>query len=184
MHTQLKSPKNLVLMSLFTALICLGAFIKIPIPYIPFTLQFLFTSLAGLLLGPVLGTLSVLLYLFIGLIGIPVFTQGGGFSYVFIPTFGYLLGFVFATFLTGLISSKKTKNQIKTYWIATVLGLFTVYTFGLLYYYVLSIWVLNTPVDLGVLFLYGFVLAIPGDLMLCFVASSLAKKIKPFVTTS
>lgn len=183
MNTQFKSPKNLVLMSLFTALICVGAFIKIPIPYVPFTLQFLFTSLAGLLLGPVLGTLSVLLYLFIGLIGIPVFTQGGGFSYVFIPTFGYLLGFVFATFLTGLISLKNPKNQIKTYLIATILGLITVYTFGLLYYYVLSVWVLHTPVDLGVLFLYGFVLAIPGDLMLCFVASSLAKKIKPFVTT-
>lgn len=183
MNTQFKSPKNLVLMSLFTALICVGAFIKIPIPYVPFTLQFLFTSLAGLLLGPILGTLSVLLYLFIGLIGIPVFTQGGGFSYVFIPTFGYLLGFVFATFLTGLISLKNPKNQIKTYLIATILGLITVYTFGLLYYYVLSVWVLHTPVDLGVLFLYGFVLAIPGDLMLCFVASSLAKKIKPFVTT-
>ena len=77
------STKSLILCSLFAALIAVGAFIKIPIPVVPFTLQVLFTTLAGLLLGPKLGAISVGIYLLIGLIGIPVFTQGGGPSYIF-----------------------------------------------------------------------------------------------------
>ena len=68
--------KSLILCSLFAALIAVGAFIKIPIPVVPFTLQVLFTTLAGLLLGPRLGAISVGIYLLVGLIGIPVFTQG------------------------------------------------------------------------------------------------------------
>ena len=51
--------KKLVLSGLFTALITAGAFIKIPVPVVPFTLQFLFTTMAGLLLGPALGGASV-----------------------------------------------------------------------------------------------------------------------------
>ena len=51
--------KQLVFCSLFTALIAVGAFIKIPVPVVPFTLQYLFTMLAGLILGPRLGTISV-----------------------------------------------------------------------------------------------------------------------------
>ena len=54
--------KGVIYCGLFTALIAVGAFIKIPIPVVPFTLQYLFTMLAGLLLGSRLGTLSVLSY--------------------------------------------------------------------------------------------------------------------------
>ena len=50
--------KTLVYCGLFTALIAVGAFIKIPIPVVPFTLQYLFTMMAGLLLGPKLGAVS------------------------------------------------------------------------------------------------------------------------------
>ena len=55
--------KQLVFCSLFTALIAVGAFIKIPVPVVPFTLQYLFTMLAGLILGPRLGTISVTAYM-------------------------------------------------------------------------------------------------------------------------
>lgn len=54
--------KKLILCSLFSSLIAIGAFIKVPIPVVPFTLQFLFTNLAGLLLGRKLGSASVGLY--------------------------------------------------------------------------------------------------------------------------
>ena len=59
--------KQLVFCSLFTALIAVGAFIKIPVPVVPFTLQYLFTMLAGLILGPRLGTISVTAYMLLGL---------------------------------------------------------------------------------------------------------------------
>lgn len=70
--------KNLMYCSLFTTLIAVGAFIKIPIPVVPFTLQFLFTTLAGLLLGSKMGAVSVIAYMVLGLVGLPIFSEGGG----------------------------------------------------------------------------------------------------------
>ena len=71
--------RELVLCALFTALTAVGAFIKVPVPVVPFTLQFLFTMLAGLLLGGRLGAISVGAYAVLGLLGLPIFTEGGGF---------------------------------------------------------------------------------------------------------
>jgi biotin transport system substrate-specific component len=68
--------RSLILCGFFSALIAIGAFIKIPVPVVPFTLQFLFTNLAGLLLGPKLGALSVAIYIGVGLLGVPVFAEG------------------------------------------------------------------------------------------------------------
>ena len=75
--------KTLIYCSLFTALIAAGAFIKIPVPVVPFTLQYLFTMLAGLLLGSKRGTISVVAYMLLGLAGLPIFSEGGGLWYVF-----------------------------------------------------------------------------------------------------
>ena len=85
--------KSLILCSLFASLIAVGAFIKVPIPVVPFTLQVLFTTLAGLLLGPRLAAISVGIYLLVGLVGVPVFTQGGGPSYNTPTYFSILIGF-------------------------------------------------------------------------------------------
>ena len=82
--------KELVLFSLFTALTAIGAFIRVPVPLCPFTLQLLFTTLSGLILGSRKGAASVAVYVAFGLSGVPVFTQGGGPGYIFQPTFGYL----------------------------------------------------------------------------------------------
>ena len=67
--------KSIIYCGLFTALIAVGAFIKIPIPVVPFTLQYLFTMLAGLLLGSRRGTLSVAAYMILGLVGLPIFSK-------------------------------------------------------------------------------------------------------------
>ena len=59
--------KNMILSAMFVALISVGAFIKIPVPVVPFTLQVLFTMLAGLLLGGKRGALAVCVYTALGL---------------------------------------------------------------------------------------------------------------------
>ena len=104
--------RDLILCALFTALSAIGAFIRIPVPLVPFTLQITFTTLAGLLLGSKKGAISVAVYVLMGLIGIPVFTQGGGFSYVLKPSFGFLVAFIIGAFVTGLIIEKETKSVI------------------------------------------------------------------------
>ena len=88
------SLRELTFAALFVALIVIGTFVRIPVGGDYYTLQFLFTLLAGLVLGEKLGTLSVTAYVLLGLLGVPVFASGGGLAYLFQPTFGYLIGFI------------------------------------------------------------------------------------------
>ena len=103
---------DMTLAALFTALIALaGTVLKIhlPPPAPDVSMQFCFCALAGVLLGAKLGGLSVLLYVALGLAGLPVFTQGGGPAYVLTPSFGYLIGFLFAAVLIGFVRERCEK---------------------------------------------------------------------------
>ena len=171
--------KGVIYCGLFTALIAVGAFIKIPIPVVPFTLQYLFTMLAGLLLGSRLGTLSVLSYMLLGLAGLPIFSEGGGIWYVFKPSFGYIIGFAVGTFVTGWIAEHMEKKTITRYLIANLAGLFCVYAIGMIYYYIICNFVIDTPIAVGPLFLYCFVLAVPGDIALSILGAVVAKRVRP-----
>lgn len=173
------STQDMVLCGVFTTLIAVGAFIKVPVPVVPFTLQFLFTMLAGLLLGGRKGALSVGIYILLGLIGLPVFAEGGGLWYIWKPSFGYLLGFMLAAYVTGRMVERR--ERLVTSWVIAVnfLGLFIVYAAGMIYYYVICNYVIDTPIAVGPLFLYCFVLAVPGDICLCILAALLTVKVKP-----
>ena len=74
--------KMLARAALLAALTAVGAFIKIPLGYSSITLQFFFTAMAGCLLGPYWGAASQGVYVLLGLVGLPIFTLGGGFGYV------------------------------------------------------------------------------------------------------
>lgn len=175
------STKNLVLCGLFTALIAIGTFIKIPIPVVPFTLQFLFTMLAGLLLGDKLGALSVICYTLLGLAGIPVFAEGGGLWYVLKPSFGYIFGFIIATYVTGNLADKKKNSGVPWILISNFVGLLIVYSVGMAYYYIICNYVINTPIGFQSLFIYCFVLAVPGDIFLCIFSAFIAKRLRPII---
>lgn len=170
-----------VISAQFAALIAVGAFIRIPIPVLPFTLQFLFTSLAGSLLGAKYGSLSVALYIGLGLAGLPIFSLGGGPGYVFYPTFGYLIGFLAGTYITGRIVEKNANSGFKQVLFANFAGLFVVYLFGMVYFYFISNFYIGNPIGFWALFFYCFILAIPGDIALCFFSAFLYAKLKPFV---
>ena len=173
--------RDLVLCSLFVALVIVGTFIRIPIPVLPFTLQLLFTMLAGLLLGPKLGATSVIIYIILGLIGIPVFTEGGGIGYIFKPTFGYIVGFAVGAYATGKIANKEKNPSMRRLLIANFIGLFIVYAFGMIYYYVISKFYLASPIGVKAIILYCFVLAVPGDIFLCFLGAMLGKRLIPMI---
>lgn len=173
------SAQQLVLCGLFAALIAAGAFIRIPVPVVPFTLQFLFTTLAGMFLGPGLGAVSVLVYLALGLMGLPIFAQGGGPSYVLMPSFGYLLGFAAGTFITGKIAEKKAKPSFRRLVLAGAAGLLAVYAIGMAYYYSICNFVLETPIAFGPLILYCFLMAVPGDAAICVICAISGKRIIP-----
>lgn len=173
--------KNLTLCALFVALIAAGAFIKIPVPVVPFTLQTLFTMLAGLLLGAKRGCTAVCIYIILGLMGLPIFASGGGPGYIFQPSFGYLIGFAVGAYVTGAIAGKSDHTSYKRLLAANFAGLAIVYLFGMVYYGLISNFYLGTPIGLWPLFLYCFLLVVPGDIVLCILGAILAKRLRPWI---
>ncbi len=172
--------KDISICAVFAALVAVGAFIKIPIPVCPITMQTLFVLMAGMLTGAKRGAISILIYMIIGLIGIPVFTQGGGIGYVMVPTFGYIIGFAAGAFVTGFICSKLNKLTVVKIFLAGLAGIAVIYLFGMTYYYFISNYAAGgNPIDLYNLFYFCFLLVIPGDLISCLVAALLAKRLIP-----
>lgn len=116
--------------SLFAALMAAGAFIAIPIGPVPIVLQNLFVLLAGILLGSKWGLISVGIYLLTGALGLPVFAGGtGGIARFAGPTGGYLIGFLPAVYIVGVIC-EKTRNTLLFQIIAMIAGSIIVYACG------------------------------------------------------
>lgn len=178
-QNKLFTTTNIIYCSIFTALITIGAFIQIPVPYMDyFTLQFFFVLLAGILLGSKLGGLAVLLYVVIGLAGLPVFASGGGLAYVLRPSFGYLLGFIVGAYLTGLVSESVTWTPIKRYTFAVFCGLLATYFIGLSYKYFILNYYVGTPVSWKLVLLSCFPLDLPGDIFLSVIAIGVGVRFK------
>lgn len=91
------------------ALLCVSAFITIPIPFlpVPFTMQVLAVLLVALLLKPTHSLAAALIYTLLGIVGLPVFSGGkGGFGVILSPTGGFIIGFLFAAFFVSLAKGK------------------------------------------------------------------------------
>jgi biotin transport system substrate-specific component len=102
--------------ALFAALTAAGTFISVPLPFspVPVVLQNFFALLSGLIMGPLLGSAAVGLYLLAGAIGAPVFAgAAGGFVRFFGPTGGFLIGYFLAALTAGLIAGRP-RPEIKT----------------------------------------------------------------------
>lgn len=170
----------MVLCALFAALSAAGAFIRIPIGPVPITLQFLFTNLAGLLLGSRRGLISVGLYIFTGLLGIPVFTGGGGPGYVLMPTFGYLLGMALGAWLSGR-AAEKGRGSLKSFIIGGFLGLFAMYALGVLYYWIISRFYLGEERSLRFLLVSCCLVFLPGDVLSLLTGALLTKRLRHLI---
>lgn len=157
------STKELILCALFIALITVGTFIKIPVGTDVYTLQFLFTLLAGLLLGPRLGAIAVGTYVVMGLVGIPVFASGGGPGYIAQPTFGYLLGFIVQAWVNGAWARKAKQINFRSLLEANLVGMVIVYLFGLI----------NAPISVWAVIWYCGILQVIPDVVLCIGAAML-----------
>ena len=173
-------PVDLAPIALMAALTAVGAFIKIPLPHIPITLQIPFVCLAGLLLGPWRGAASQIVYLATGLIGFPVFAKGGGLQYVFEPSFGYLLGFAPAALVAGLLTRKSQSYGRCA--LGVCAALLVVYAVGLPYLAAVMKFILATPLSLETTLKIGLV-PLPKDLAVGLVAAYLgfrmAKTVRP-----
>ncbi len=166
--------KNLTLAALFAALISIGAWIKIPFFPVPLTLQFFFLNTAILTLSPGYAALSVITYIFMGLAGLPVFSGGGGPAYILSPTFGYIIGFLIAAALSGLVKPRVNKL------LCSVFNISVIYLFGLTYLYLISNLYLNTGITLTKTLIYGCLIFLPGDILNIILSCIIVKKLEKY----
>jgi biotin transport system substrate-specific component len=153
--------RNLLLCALFAALTAVGALIRIPIPgmTMPITLQVFFMIMAGLLLEPKYALISQLVYMAIGLLGLPVFSSGGGLSYVLAPSFGYVPGFAVCALLLSALVRKRLigfnrvpgSKAVKLIQICSfsLVSLVSMYILGIAYMYLIFRFYMNNPRSIG-----------------------------------
>jgi biotin transporter BioY len=109
--------------------------LKIFLPFspVPITGQTFAVLVTGALYGARRGSLSVVLYIIMGMSGLRIFALGGGFSVLLGATGGYLLGFIAAAYVTGLLAERGWDRRIETTILAMVFGNMVIYAFGLLW---------------------------------------------------
>ncbi len=168
--------RDLVLCGLFTALIVAGAFIRIDF-ILPITLQLTFVLLAGMLLGRRNGALCSVVYMLLGLAGLPVFAQGGGFMYVLKPGFGYIIGFIIGAFTTGHLVQKRKNISLMYLYYAGLMGIICIYAMGVLYCIgILSLYIKGGAAQYKA-YLTAALAALAVDLLLMIPTSILAKRL-------
>ena len=170
--------KDITMTAMFTALICVGAYIRIPLPLCPLVMQFPLTILAGLLLGRNRGLMSVLCFLLIGLLGVPVFSGGGGIGYIFQPTFGFILGYCGAAYLTGWIA-EQGEPTFRRLLLAGLAAIVLVYVVGLLYYFCISKYYLGSDVGIWAMIVSCWLVPLPKDIAMCFLLAAVARNVLP-----
>ena len=167
------SIKGLVYAALFGALTATGAFIVIPLPPVPITAQTFFLNASAILLGGQLGALSQFIYVMLGVVGIPVFAGGtAGLGVIFGPTGGYLLGFIIAAFVIGMINRMKKSAGIFWNIFSMLIGMLIIYLLGSLQLSLVAKMSFQKALTIGVL---PF---IPGDVIKILLAAIISSRLK------
>lgn len=132
--TEIFTTQDIVLVALFAALITICSFIKIPIGPVPFSLQTFGVFVTAGLLGTKRGTCSVIIYVLLGLVGVPVFGGSGGPAALTGNTGGYITGFIFTALIIGLVNGafKKKKAGVRgaAFFVGMLLGDSVCFTIG------------------------------------------------------
>ena len=169
--------RTMILCSFFTALIAIGAFIRIPLPVTVFSLQFTFVLLAGMVLGARAGALASLLYVTIGLVGFPIFTEGGGLGYLLKPTFGYLIAFIAASYIVGFTREKFGTKSVWKLIIGCIVAMLITYLIGTLYTYFILKDIMHNPIPYWACLASLFPFALAKDVFSCIVVSLVAPRL-------
>jgi biotin transport system substrate-specific component len=167
--------RDLILIGIFASLTAVGAFIKIPMWPVSITLQFMMTAFAGLLLGGSRAAASQLVYVMIGLIGIPVFTEGGGLGYLLRPSFGFLVGLIPAAYVIGKLSQRR--NDLFGYVLACLSGLAVLYCVGVPYMYLAVRTFIGSDITVRTAVYSGMIVFLPGDILKIIICSVLSMQV-------
>ncbi len=122
--------------------------------------------LPSLLCGYKIGTISAISYLFIGLFYLPIFHGGGSIGYLLTPEFGYLLGFVPAAWICGVLASKNANPNLISYSIYTIISLLILHIIGISYLIICNI-LGRLDSNLIDLIFINSLIQLPSQVLLC-----------------
>ena len=157
--------RNITLSSMLLALLIVSAFVSIPVPFlaIKITLQTMVLFIIGSLLRPVYAFATMFLYIVLGLFGLPVFSSGSGISYVFAPSFGFLIGFLLAVPLMSFINRRSFASRLARYAVACTAGIILIYLIGIPYlYYILKLY-MGKDISFSYALVSGGLMFLPFD---------------------
>ena len=161
---QSKLIKYVFLALMGSVVLAISSKIKIPFYPVPMTMQTLAVLIIGVLFGWKLGIATILLYLFEGIIGLPVFAgtpeKGIGLVYFTGPTMGYLLGFIPAVFFSGLLRVNFKYNLFVRF----ILN-FALYTFSISFIYIFGLIWLNNFIPMDKLLTLGALPFLPAEIL-------------------
>ncbi len=180
---------RLVRIAIFVALIIVGAFVKFPIGIVPVSMQFAFCMFASLMLGGLDAFICVAIYIVMGLVGIPVFSAGGGITYVLQPTFGYILGFLIAAPVGGFVARGFKNNSTLNIWrllLGAFCALVIVYFVGVMYMYLMLNFYVGKAMTMAKAWMVGCAVFLPTDCSWCVVGAlvtyAVLKRYNPQIT--
>ena len=130
-NEQFSQLTNFVTVVICSLLLILSAKIKVDLYPVPMTLQPLAVLMIAMLCGRNISVAAVSLYLFQGMLGIPVFAYGGGLPYLLGATGGFLFGFLFASMIIGELADRGWGKQNFKSVFAMLTGLMVIYAFGI-----------------------------------------------------
>ncbi|NLV16820.1 MAG: biotin transporter BioY [Syntrophomonadaceae bacterium] len=173
--------RELAYAAMFTAVIAASAILTriIPVAVVPFSLQSLLVFLAGGLLNKRTAALSMVAYVLLGLIGIPVFASPpyGGLGYLLVPSFGFLLGFILTAWLVAWCL-ERWGNTVMAHVVSVALGIGAMYLVGLPYIYGVLNFYLGQAVDVAYIVKIGFIPFIGFDLLKAGVAAGISFQVR------
>ena len=179
METMTKTKTNMLILSaIFAAVVAVCSQIQIPLAPVPINLATFAIFMTAGLLGWKYGTLSLIVYVLLGSVGAPVFAGfSGGFGVIAGPTGGYIVGYIFAALITGLIIEKKTTTAGRPSYpvlvASMVAGLFVCYLLGTIWFIHITGWTLVKALVSCVL------IFLPGDALKIALSTILLGKLMP-----
>lgn len=172
------SARDITMTAVFAALAVVAAIlVRYAGSIVPFSLMPFVVMLAGGVLGARLGAMSMVVYIMLGLVGVPVFASPpfGGPAYVLQPTFGFLPGFVAAAYVIGLLLRNREQVGLAVYFFSMVAGIAVYYLLGLAYLYLILNYYLGQAVSAVKVLYIGFIPFIALDLVKAAAAAVMAR---------
>lgn len=174
--------KNLTLTAILLAILIICSQLALPIGPVPITLQTLAVMMIGYLLSPRNALLATTIYLVMGLAGLPVFSAfSGGLQYVLMPSFGFALSFIPASYLQAKYLEKQSNPEVKQFILAGLINFSITYLIGLTYMTGILNLYMNRQLNFVGILMAGFIPFLFGDILKLIVSITLAKKIIPLI---